>query len=81
MNVLGRCVFFANIVLPGHRNKRKGVLEIKQNLLFLYSNYKIVEQEMNKMAIHTHVNFTRMEHSQYNVFARCRHVTFFCLQN
>ena len=41
--------FIANfITLPGHRNKRKSVFKKK---------YKIIEQEMNKMAIHTHVIF------------------------
>ena len=28
-----------------------------KNVLFLNANYKIIEQEMNKMAIHTHVIF------------------------
>ena len=28
-----------------------------KNVLFLYSKYKIIEQEMNKRAIHTHVIF------------------------
>ena len=44
-------IFCYNIIgLPEHRNKRK-------NILFLNSNYKIIEHEMNKMAIHTHVIF------------------------
>ena len=38
------------------KNKRRSVLEIIK-LLFLYSYYKIIEQEINKMAIHTHVIF------------------------
>ena len=33
-----------------HRNKRKSVLEIK-NVLFLNSNYKIIEQEINKTSL------------------------------
>ena len=28
-----------------------------KNVLFLNLNYKIIEQEMNKIAIHTHVIF------------------------
>ena len=45
--------FLANkIGLPGHRNKRKGVF--RKMYYFLYSNYKIIEQEMNEMAIQTH---------------------------
>ena len=47
--------FFVNIIgLCGHRNKRKSVLEKLNIFLFLYSNTKISEQEMSKMAIHTH---------------------------
>ena len=51
-------MFFANIIgLPEHRNKRKSVLEITKMYYFVNSNYKIIEQEMNKIAIHTHVIF------------------------
>ena len=50
--------FFSNIIgLPEPRNKRKSVLEITKNVLYLNLNYKIIEQEMNKMAIHIHVIF------------------------
>ena len=57
-NEMFRTFFFANIIgLPGHRNRRKSVLEITKIYYFLYSNYKIIEQEMNKMAIQTHVIF------------------------
>ena len=43
--------FFSNIIgLPERRNKRK-------NVLFKKLHDKIIEQEMNKMAIHTHVIF------------------------
>ena len=50
--------FFSNIIgLPERRNKRKSVLEIKTNVIFFNLNYKIIEQEMNKVAIHTHVIF------------------------
>ena len=42
--------FFKNkISLPERRNNK--------NVLFLNLNDKIIEQEMNKLAIHTHVNF------------------------
>ena len=34
-----------------HRNKRKRVLEITKMYYFKNSNYKIIEQEMNKIAI------------------------------
>ena len=47
--------FFSNIIgLPEGRNKRKSVLEITK-IYFL--KFKIIQQEMNKMAIHTHVIF------------------------
>ena len=48
--------FFNKICLPERRNKRKSVLEITIIffLLFLNLNDKITEQEMNKLAIHTH---------------------------
>ena len=50
--------FFSNIIgLPEHRNKRKSVLEITKMYYFLNVNDKIIEQEKNKMAIHTHVIF------------------------
>ena len=43
-------VFLKNkISLPERRNNK--------NVLFLNLNDKIIEQEMNKLAIHTHVNF------------------------
>ena len=50
--------FFANIIgQPGHRTKRENVLEITEMYYVLHSKYKIIEQEMNKMAVHTHVIF------------------------
>ena len=50
--------FFSNIIgLPERRNKRKSVLEITKIYYFFYLNDKIIEQEMNKMAIHTHAIF------------------------
>ena len=50
--------FFANIIgLPGHTKKKEKCFGNNKNVLFLISNYKIIEQEMNKMAIHTHVIF------------------------
>ena len=49
--------FFSNIIgLPERRNKRKSVLEITKSTI-LNLNDKIIQQEMNKMAIHTHVIF------------------------
>ena len=49
----------SNIIgLPEHRNKRKCVLEITKMYYFFNLNDKIIEQEMNKMAICTHVIFT-----------------------
>ena len=44
--------------MPGHRNKRLCVLEITKNVLFLYSNYKIIKQEINKMAIYLTMLFS-----------------------
>ena len=44
--------FFPNIIgLPERRNKRKSVLEIFKKVLFLNLNDKLIEQEMNKMAM------------------------------
>ena len=50
---LGRFLQIDIIGLPGHRKKEK-CFGNNKNVLFLNSNYKIIEQEMNKMAIHTH---------------------------
>ena len=52
------CVLCANIIsLPGRKNKRKSVLDLTKSVYYIYSNYKNIEQEMNKMAMHTHVIF------------------------
>ena len=61
--------FFNKISLPERRIKRKSVLEITKMYYFLNLNDKIIEQEMNKLAIHTHVNF------------RPRNAMFFLLNN
>ena len=46
--------FFSNIIgLPERRNKMKSVFEITKMNYFLNLNDKIIEQEMNKMAIET----------------------------
>ena len=46
-------MFFLNIIgLPKLRNK--SVLENNKNVLFFNLNDKIIQQEMIKMAIHTH---------------------------
>ena len=43
----------ANIIsLPGHRNKRKSVLEKTQNVLPLYSNYNIIKEKEKKMRMY-----------------------------
>ena len=39
-----------------------------KNVLFLNSNYKTIEQEMNKMAIHTHVIF-RLRNNMFSLWA------------
>ena len=49
-------LFFNNISLPEHRNKMK-CFGNNKNVLLLNLNAKFIEQEMNKLAIHTHVNF------------------------
>ena len=52
VNLVPRIVlkFFVNITgLPGHRNERKKCFGNYKNILFLYFNYKIIEQEMNKL--------------------------------
>ena len=61
--------FFNKISLPEPRNKRKIVFGNNKNVLFLNLNDNIIEQEMNKLAIHTHVNF------------RPRNTMFFLLNN
>ena len=52
-----RIKFFSNIIgLPECRNKRM-CFGNNKNVLFLNLKDKIIEQEMNKMAIQTHVIF------------------------
>ena len=66
MHCLGR--FFANIInLPGHRHKRKSVFEISK-MYYLYSQIiKIIEQEMNKIVIHTHVIFRLLKDIMFSL--------------
>ena len=51
--------FWNKISLPERRNKslKEKCFGNNKNVLFLNLNDKIIEQEMNKLAIHTHVNF------------------------
>ena len=49
--------FSNNISFPERRHKRKSVFGNNKNVLFLNINDKFFEQEMNKMALHTHIIF------------------------
>ena len=57
MNFFFKLTFFANITgLPGKKQKER-CFGNNKNVLFKNLNHNIIEQEMNKIAMHTHVIF------------------------